>query len=138
MKTFLSFLLVLSIAVNVGFLTGCAAFHNAVYGNPCKYAAQKASELRPDPGVNDGGEAGLVRIAGSLRIRTGGKSTSTLASDILYVTDQRREPPAVLSDNALTEARDRLPPDCWREIEELQHFATDLQGKRVIVYTPEE
>lgn len=138
MKTFLSFLLVLSLAVNVGFLTGCAAFHDAVYGNPCKYATGKSPEPHPGPVANDDGKAELVRIAESLHIRTGGKSASTLASDIRYVTDRETEPPAGLSDNALTEAKKRLPPECWSEVEELQRFATDLQGKRVIVYIPEE
>ena len=138
MKTFLSFLLVLSLAVNVGFLTGCAAFHDAVYGNPCKYATGKSPEPHPGPVANDDGKAELVRIAEILGIRTGGKSASTLASDIRYILDRVHDAPVGVSSKTLKEARDYLTPDAVREIEELQRFAADLQGKRVIVYTPEE
>ena len=138
MKALLSFLLVLSVAVNAGFVTGCAAFHDAVYGKPCKYATGKAPEPQPGPVANDGGKAELVRIAGILGIRTGGKSASTLASDIRFTVDQCAEPPSILSENTLKEAKNRLPPACWSEIEKLQRDVSDLQGKRMIVYKPEE
>ena len=138
MKAFLSFLLVLSVAVNVGFLSGCAEFHDAVYGNPCEYATGKVPEPHPGPVANDGGKAELARIAEILGIRTEGKSASTLASDIRYVLDSHTEPPAVLSDDTLAEAKKRLPPEYWRKIETLQRDVSDLQGKRMIVYKPEE
>ena len=139
MKTFLSFILILSIAVNIGFFTGCAAFHNAVYGVPCKIASAQTANRRPvSSAAKDSGRAELVRIAELLGIQTSGKSADALAGDIRYVLDRSEAIPAELSNSTQSEAKRRLPPDAWREIEEHSRFVSDLQGKRVIAFTPEE
>ena len=132
MKGFLSLLLILSITLNVGFLTGCSTIHDAVYGNPCKYSSH------PPTSVGDGGKAQLIRIAQLLDIPTNGKSASDLVSDICYKLDRSKEVPDALSQAAFDKISAGLLPGEKPVLEEYQRFVSDLQGKRVIVIEPED
>ena len=131
MKGFLSLLLILSIALNIGFLTGCATFHDAVYGNPCKYSSHN-----PPMSGNDG-KAQLTRIATLLGIPTSGKSASDLASDILYELDRQTPVPEALDPVSYDKLSERLLTAEKPVLLEYQRFISDLQGKQVIVIEPE-
>lgn len=132
MKGFLSLLLILSIALNIGFVTGCATLHDAVYGTPCKYST------RPPIPSGDGGKAQLARIAQLLDIRTSGKSASDLVSDICYKLDRTEAVPDALDKSAFDKLSVRLLSGEKPALEEYQRFISDLQGKRVIVIAPED
>lgn len=129
MKTILSLLLVLSLAVNVGFLSGCAEFHDPVYGNPCRRSVREPS---PAP-VGDDAKARLEEIADLLGIPTGGKSAADLASDIRYALDRETFVPAGLTGSELARAKNQLSSEQARKIEEIQKFVDSLQGKRIVV-----
>ena len=124
----------LSVAVNVGFLTGCAAFHDLAYGTPCKYAATSVPTTVPR---GDDGKMQLVSIAESLGIRTSGKSASDLASDIRYALDRSEPVPALLEDKAFEKMANGLGSSNEKAVRRYQEFITSLQGKRVIVVEPE-
>lgn len=132
MKGFLSLLLILSVALNVGFLTGCATIHNAVYGNPCKYSSH------PPVSGGDGDKVQLARIAHLLEIPTNGKSASDLVSDICYTLDRSTDVPDALDTTAFDELFVRLLPGEKPTLKEYHRFISDLQGKRVIVIEPED
>ena len=124
MKALLTLIVILSIAVNIGFLTGCATFHDAIYGTPCKFS--------------DGGKAELVRIANCLGIKTSGKEASDISGDIRYVLDRSAHVPASLSDTELAKVKNQLSSVQGGTVEEINKFVDSLQGKRVIVIAPEE
>ena len=127
MKAFLSLLLILSIACNVGFLAGCAAFHDAVYGKPCKFAPK-----------DDEGKNGLVRIANILDIRTDSKMVSDLVSDIKYKLEHSIDIPKPLDEAAVENLSVRLIGNEKTEIKNYHQFISGLQGKRVIVIERED
>lgn len=135
MKATLTILLTLSITVNVGFLTGCATFHDAVYGNPCKYSV-KTQSRRPG---NDDLKASLVQIANLLDIRTDGLAASDIERAIINKLD--RPPlsvPRAMDDAAIEKLTVRLIGDEKDMIREYQRFISDLQEKRVIVIELED
>lgn len=127
MKAFLYLLLILSIACNVSFLAGCAAFHDVVYGKPCKFAPK-----------DDGGKDRLVRIANILDIRTDGKTVSDLESDIKYKLDRSTDIPKAMEGAAVEKLSVRLIGNEKTEINRYHQFISDLQGKRVIVIERED
>ncbi len=135
MKAFLSFLLLASIAVNVGFLTGCASFHDLCYGsNPCKHC----SAIHVSPYQLDAEKKKeLVKIADLLGIETTRKEASDLSSDICYVLDRKENVPGGLSPSEMSEIQDLLSTSHARKIADLNQFVEELQGKRVIVIEPE-
>lgn len=132
MKTIAILLFIASVALNVGFITGCQSLHDAVYGNQCKYSQ---APVQP---VNDGGKAELVRIAGMLDIKTQGKTASDLSSDIRYKLDRSADVPTVFDDAAFEKMAKDLNPIEKKAMREYQRFISDLQGKKVIVIEPEK
>ena len=132
MKTLAILLFIASVALNVGFLTGCQSLHDAVYGNPCKYS-QAPVQL-----VNDGGKAELVRIAGMLDIKTSGKTSSDLSSDIRYKLDRNTDVPNAFDVAAFEKMAKDLNSAEEKAMREYQRFILDLQGKKVIVIEPEK
>lgn len=149
MKGFLSLLLILSITLNVGFLTGCATFHDTFYGNSCNLkmvefkrikkdldqAKRELSEIRSRQGGY--GNAELPRIAKLLEIPTNGKSASDLVRDICYKLDRKTTIPALFDPGAFEEMARDLNPEEEPAMREYQRFISDLQGKHVIVIEPE-
>ena len=131
MKIIVILLLIASVALNVGFLTGCQSLHDVVYGNPCKYGQA------PVQSVNDGGKAELVRIAGMLDIKTSGKTASDLSSDIRYKLDRSADVPTVFDDADFEKMAKDLNSSEEKAMRDYQRFISDLQGKRVIVIEPE-
>ena len=132
MKTIAILLFIASVALNVGFLTGCQSLHDAVYGNPCK---DSQAPVQP---VNDGGKAELVRIAGMLDIKTSGKTVSDLSSDIRYRLDRNSDVPTVFDDADFEKMANDLNPIEKKAMREYQRFISGLQGKKVIVIEPEK
>ena len=149
MKGFLSLLLILSIALNIGFLTGCALIHDKLYGNSCNLkmvefesikeeldqAKRDLSEIRSRQGGY--GKAQLERIAQLLDIPTRGKSASDLEGDIRDKLDQTTAIPSLFDPDAFEKMARDLNPKEEPAMREYQRFITDLQGKRVIVIEPE-
>lgn len=141
MKRFLSFLLLLSIALSVGFLTGCRTIrkcvHNYIllYGSaPCEFcSANHVSQTQS----KDADKVQLTRIATLLDIPTSGKSASDLESDILYKLDRRTPVPTALDQTAYDNLSKRLLTAEKPVLRDYQQFIFDLQGKRVIVIEPE-
>ena len=133
MKSILPFLLVASVALNVAFLTGCVSLHNAVFGNPCRISQGPAT--RPS---SDNGRLELERIARLLSIRTNGKSTSDIAADIRYVLDRNADVPAQFDSSAFEKMAKDLNTDEEKAMREYQRFISNLQGKRVIAFEPED
>jgi len=140
MKTIAILLFFASVALNVGFLTGCQSLHDAFYGKPCKYSQAPVQPVQaPVPPVDDDGKAELVRIADLLKIKTSGKSTSDLASDIRYELERDRGVPDVPSAYAefekLAKALSSKQQETMRKYHE---FISALQGKKVIVIESEK
>ena len=131
MKTITIMLLVASVALNACFFAGCKSLHDAVYGNPCKYAT-------PVPRADDDGKSELVRIASLLNIKTDGKSASDLSSDIRYKLDRSAVVPNVFDEAAFEKMAKDLNSSEEKAMREYQQFISDLQGKRVIVIEPEQ
>lgn len=130
MKTIAILLFFASVALNVGFLTGCQSLHDAFYGNPCKYSQ---APVQP---VNDGGKAELVHIAELLEIKTSGKTTSDLASDIRYTLGRNVLVPSIYAEfEKLAKALSSKQQESMREY---HNFISDLQGKKVVVIEPEK
>ncbi len=134
MKAFLSVLLLLSLSVNVGFLTGCSTFHDPVYGNPCRVSGTNASASAQR---GDDGLPHLVRIAGLLGIPTAGKSPSDLAGDICYALDRSTPVPAAMDDRAFEEMASALGSSQEAAMRKYHRFVKELQDKRVIAVAPE-
>ena len=163
MNGFLSLLLILSITLNVGFLTGCATIHDTFYGNSCNLkmveferikkdlvqakvefertkkdldqAKRELSESRSRQGGY--GKAELTRIAQLLDIPTNGKSASDLVSDICYKLDRSTDVPDALDAAAFDKLFVRLLSGEKPALEKYQRFISGLQGKRIIVIEPE-
>ena len=131
MKTITIMLLAASVALNVCFFAGCKPLHDAVYGNPCKYAT-------PVPRADDDGKSELVRIASLLNIKTDGKSAFDLSSDIRYNLDRNVDVPASFDSAAFERMATDLRVEEKKAMSEYQQFISDLQGKRVIVIEPEQ
>ena len=129
MKTITIMLLVASVALNACFFAGCKSLHDAVYGNPCKYAT-------PVPRADDDGKSELVRIASLLNIKTDGKSASDLSSDIRYKLDRSAVVPNVFDEAAFEKMAKDLNSSEEKAMRDYQRFISDLQGKRVIVIEP--
>ena len=129
MKTITIMLLVASVALNACFFAGCKSLHDAVYGNPCKYAT-------PVPRADDDGKSELVRIASLLNIKTDGKSASDLSSDIRYKLDRSAVVPNVFDEAAFEKMAKDLNSSEEKAMREYQQFISDLQGNRVIVIEP--
>ncbi len=130
MKIIAILLLIASVALNVGFLTGCQTLHDAFYGDPCKYSQ---SPVQP---VNDGGKAELVRIAGMLDIKTSGKAASDLLTDICYKLEGSADVPTVFDDADFDKMEKDLNPIEKKAMRAYQDFISGLQGKKVIVIEP--
>lgn len=126
----LSILFLVSATLNVCFLTGCQALHDAVYGNPCKY--------RPLQPAGDDGKSELVRIANLLDIKTEEKSATDLSFDIRYKLDRCVDVPKVFDKEAFQKMEKDLRSSEKDAMREYQSFISSLQGKRVIVIEPEE
>lgn len=131
MKTFLSLSLVLSLAVNAGFLSGCAAFHDPVYGKPCRVSAPGSV-----PAPADDGTARLAEIADLIGIAADGKSAADLAGEIRFALDRETFVPEGLSGAELAKAKNQLSSDQARKLEEVQRFLDSLRGRRVVVVEP--
>lgn len=138
----LSILFLVSVTLNVCFLTGCQALHDAVYGNPCKYRplqpAGDDGKYRPLRPAGDDGKSELVRIANLLDIKTGEKSASDLSFDIRYKLDRCVDVPKVFDKEAFQKMEKDLRSSEKDAMREYQSFISSLQGKRVIVIEPEE
>ena len=134
MKVLLTLIVILSIAANIGFLTGCATFHDAIYGTPCKFSPDN----HPAAPTNNGGKAELVRIANILDIKTSGKSVFDIARDIRYVLNRNAEIPSVFDEVAFEEMAKDLNTSEEKAMRDYQRFVSSLKGKRVIVIAPEE
>ena len=131
-SSFATILLVCSAALNVGLLSGCAVFHDVIYGNPCKFSSAPTSVK-----VNDGKQE-LERIAELLDIKASGKTTFDLASDIRYKLDRKADVPQVFDTTAFEKMAKDLGTAEEKAMREYQDFISGLQGKRVIVIEPEE
>lgn len=130
-SSFATILLVCSAALNVGLLSGCAVFHDAIYGNPCKFSSA------PTPvKVNDGKQE-LERIAELLDIKTSGRTTFDIASDIRCKLDGSPDVPLAYDTAAFEKMAKDLGTAEEKAMREYQCFITKLQGKRVIVIEPE-
>ena len=123
MKTITIMLLVASVALNACFFAGCKSLHDAVYGNPCKYAT-------PVPRADDDGKSELVRIASLLNIKTDGKSASDLSSDIRYKLDRSAVVPNVFDEAAFEKMAKMFL---------FQFFLSLIQAVSLIIkYTPHQ
>ena len=131
MKTLTVLLLLASIALNVCFFAGCKTLHDAVYGNPCKYGQPLTSTVYQQ-------SAELIRIAGLLNVKTHGKSSSDLTSDICYKLDRSADVPTVYNSSSFETMAKALGTEQEKAMREYQRFISELQGKRVIVIEPEQ
>lgn len=116
MKTFLTILLLASLALNAAFLTGCFT-RGTFLGNG-------------DPG--DDGRGRLVRIADTLEIPTDGKSVFDLESDIRHALESDVAVPVAFDEStfeAIAKASTAQEEEILRAY---QQFILGLQGKRVI------
>ena len=129
-KKLVTLLFVASLALNVGFLTGCKMLHDTVFGDPCKFASPKQQATQD-------GKAELVRIAGLLDIKTSGKTASDLSSVIRYKLDRSTEVPLVFDTAAFEKMLKDLNSDEALAMRKYHQFISELQGKRVIVIEPE-
>ena len=130
MKKPITLLFVASIALNIGFLTGCKMLHDTVFGDPCKFT------LPLQPAAQDG-KTELVRIAGLLDIKTSGKTMLDLSSDIRHKLDRSADVPVVFDDTAFEKMAKDLNSDEASAMRKYQQFISDLQGKTVIVIEQE-
>ena len=124
MKVLTILLLIASVALNVFFFAGCKSLHDFVYDDPCKYS--------------DGGKEELVRIAESLGIKTAGKSSSDLSSDICIKLERNVEVPMVFNSEAFEKMAEIVNSEAEDAMRKYQQFISDLQGKRVIVIERED
>ena len=132
MKTIVTLLFIVSIALNVLIFTGCKVLHDKVYGDPCKYSP---APVQP---VNDGGKTELIRIASLLDITTSGKTVSDLSSDIRYKLDRSADVPSVFDATAFEKMSKDLRVEEKKAMREYQDFISNLQGKKVIVIEHEK
>ena len=124
MKVLAVILFIASVALNVGFLTGCQSLHDAVYGSPCKFVPAAPKQ----DGATD-----LARIAGLLDIKTSGKAATDLVADICYKLDRNMDVPKAFDDSAFNDATKDLLSGEKEVLRKYQQFISELQGKRVIV-----
>ena len=136
-KALLTLMFIASLGLNIMFLTGCTSTrlgrwtHKQCYGDPCRLSPVSVSS-------GDSARAELERIASSLSIKTAGKSASDLASDIRYVLDRNIQVPATLTDEEMKEVASLLSNTKAGKVKDLQRFVSSLQGKHVIVVSPED
>lgn len=122
-------LLVISIAANVGFMSGCAAFHDLVYGNPCKYSAAVPQETGSDRSKEE-----LVKIAKKLGIKKADEQTeSGLSSKIVEKLEETLPLPDTFTTDELKEIEGLMSRSKYDKVQKLQQFVGDLKDKRVIV-----
>ena len=133
MNKLLIVLLLASIALNVGFLTGCKSLHDTIYGEPCRFAGSE----RANPAQADG-KAELAKIAGLLDINTSKKTASDLAADICYKLNRTADLPQALDDSAFNKMVEAVSTNDEKAMREYQRFISSLQGKRVIVIEREK
>ena len=117
MKALVPLLLLISIALNVAFLTGCVTRGTFFGDNP------------PPP---DDGRARLVPIAKLLEIPTEGKSAFALESAIRTVLNQSVDVPAAFDEATFEETAKKVNPKEEAILRDCQHFMLRLQGKRII------
>lgn len=130
MKT-LTILFFVSVAMNACFFAGSKTLHDAVYGSPCKYAQPSPPPARQ--------QSELIRIAELLDIKTSGKSSSDLESDICYKLERSRvDVPTSFDPVAFEKMAKDLNSSEEKVMRDYQRFISDLQGKRVIVIEPEQ
>jgi len=133
MNKLLIVLLLASITLNVGSLTGYKPLHDALYGEPCRLAsAERANPAQAD------GQADLVRIAELLGINTSKKTASDLAADICYKLNRNADLPQALDDSAFNKMAEAISTADEKTMREYQRFISSLQGKRVIVIEREK
>lgn len=150
MKGILPFLFIVSIGLNVFFLTGCTStklgrwVHKTCYGDPCllsqnayPYQSTPPSSKLPTQSSGDYGKVELERIARLLGIRTNGKTSSDLAADIRYVLDRKADVPSQFNSAAFEKMAKDLNTEEEKAMRDYQQFISDLQGKRVIVIEQE-
>ena len=132
-KTLATLLIVASLTVNICFFAGCKTLHDSVFGSPCKFAEQTR-----EPSGKADSKVELVHIASLLDIKTHGKSTSDLVSDICYKLDRSTDVPTVYNASLFEKMVKDVNPNEGKAMREYQRFISSLQGKRVIVIEPEE
>ena len=139
MKTILSFLFIVSVGLNVLFLTGCAFprpgrwIHNTVYGNPCKYATTNAPIPKPTVSHSDDGREALAVIAEDIYLKTDGRDAATLKRDIHETLSNKVFAPVMFDSDAFEKMAKDLTSSEEGVMREYQRFIRNLQGKTIIV-----
>ena len=138
MKTIQTLLFLASIGLNIAFLTGCQTIHDNIYGTPCKYASAKPTQTNL---TGDDGREALVVIASDLGLPTDERDADTLIFDIRHLLSNRDTAPRLFDDDSFENMSKDLPPsksDWVNSMREYQRFIRELQGKRIIVISPED
>ena len=140
MKSFVHFLFIASIGLHVLFLTGCTNFsvgkwvHKKVYGDPCKYASATSGQTVHSV---DAETETLMLIAGDLGLHTD-RDAETLKHDIREAISDVRNPPRLFDGDAFEKMAKDLNSFEEDAMREYQRFIRSLQGKRLIVISPED
>ena len=128
MKVLTILLLIASVALNVCFISGCKAFHDQVYGDPCRYA--------PEVSNVDASKAELERVAKRLDIEP--KQLPSELSSTIIDKFNRSNVEVPFAYDGFEELANALGPEQEEAMRRYHQFITELQGKCVIVLEPEE
>jgi hypothetical protein len=130
MKALLYLLTILSLALNVALLTGCASLRDSLCG------LLHCNQLSSSP-VKDDGREKLAAIASLVGIETEGKSAADLESDLRIVLDRTEVVPAPYDEEAFEAMAKDLNTAEEEAMREYHDFVLRLQGKRVIAIAPD-
>lgn len=131
MKALLYLLTILSLALNVAFLTGCASLRD----NLCEWLHCNQSSSAP---ARDGGREKLAAIATLIGIKTEGKSAADLESDLRIALGRTESVPMPFEEEAFENMAKDLNTEEEEAMREYHDFILRLQGKRVIAFSPYE